>query len=301
MKDSGEATSNPIALREFVWKGQMSYMTAIHMVVLRFFKSAKPRPQEITGSAFNTGPAHYSAEETATWWKMVRDYWTVTPVTQFPDTTLSNGKSAGKIDTNDLVAVAEFQTEEPAAPFFYSSGAQKNADFLSIASKTGDVLGFKLAWPFKPDDRHYKAKDLFYGVDRWDMETKNWVELVDITMISSASKMVNGKNGEETQLVEVRYAAPQPGTYRFRLGYGGSLSHLGSLGFDPETGESPALTIDSQGFTFNQTQAGHNQGPAWFYIPKGVKSVDFEVWGAGVPSTGCRVPFQKVFTNGILP
>ena len=296
LKDSGEATSNPTALREFIWKGQMSYMTAMHMVVSRYFKSVKPRPQEIAGPEFNTGPAHYTAAETAAWWKKVRDYWKVTPVTQFSATTLSNRKPAGKVDVNDLVAVAEFQTDEPEAPFFYSSSSQKNASFLSIASQTGDELGFKLIWPFKPDDRHYRARDLFYGVDRWDPESKSWEELEDITMVSSASQKASDKNGEESQLVEVRYTAPKPGTYRFRLGYGGSLSYLGSLSYDPETGESPASETNSHGMTFNQTQSGHNQGPSWFYIPKGVKSVDLEVWRegnkkalsfhTGLPSTG---------------
>jgi len=297
LRESGEITSHPETLREFVWKGQMSYMTPMHMVTRRFFKSVKQRPAEIAGEEFNTGPAHYTPEETAAWWNKIRNFWKVTPVTEFAATTLANGEPAGEIDVNDLVAVAEFQTDQPAAPFFYNSGSQKNASFLSIATHSGDELGFKLTWPFKPDNRHFRAKDLFYGVDRWDPKTKSWDELEDVSMVSSASKPVKGRKGVEAQLVEVRYSAPLPGTYRFRLGYGGDNSYLGSLSYDPETGESPAVKINAHGFTFADTLSAVYQGPSWIYLPKGVKTLDLEVWRArkrilvlhnGLPSTGLK-------------
>ena len=50
------------AMREFVWKGQMSYMTAMHMVTRTIFNTNSAA--DAAGPEFNTGPAHYTHEET---------------------------------------------------------------------------------------------------------------------------------------------------------------------------------------------------------------------------------------------
>ena len=279
LRESGQATADSPALKEFMWKGQMSYMTAMHMVGSRFFKSGKVR--DIAGPQLASGPAHYTPEETAAWWRKVLDFWKVTPVANFADAVLSNGKLGREIEINDLVAVGEFQTNEVNAPFFYNSGSQDNAAFLSVASQAGQEIGFRLLWPFKPDDKSYGEKDIFYGISRWDSQARLWLDLSDDTMTSSPSRLTTGKDGKPAQLAEVRFPAPAPGTYRVSLGYGGELANLSSLAYDPTTGQASDAPNLARGFTFFRTLTGHSQGPAYIYIPKGVRSMDIEVWRAG--------------------
>lgn len=288
LRESGQTEPASDALREFLWKGQMSYMTPMHMVANRLFKSHRVR--EIVGPQLAAGPAHYTARETGIWWSRILDFWKMTPVADFADTVLAGGDRGAEVDLHDLVAVEPFQDGEPTLPFLYHSASQKNAAFLTVAAKEGDILGFQLSWPFNPKNNNYRQKDLAYGISQWDPKEGRWQELVDETMTFATSHEISGKEDKPWQLAEARFAAPHPGTYRINLGYGGDLAELTPLPRE-EGGENAGW-----GFTFFETLSGLNQGPTFLYIPKGVRSLDLEVWGPrtrkklylhnGLPSDG---------------
>ena len=96
LAESGQGTPNSAAMREFAWKGQMSYMVAMHMVVKRHFASKDARDvaggisynkgpevaddvdlDALTGTDLTKGPAHYTHEETQAWWAKVLEFWPV--------------------------------------------------------------------------------------------------------------------------------------------------------------------------------------------------------------------------------
>lgn len=295
LQESGKGKADAREMREFAWKGQMSYMTAMHMVTRTIFNTNSAK--DAAGPEFNTGPAHYTHEETQAWWAKMLDFWPVTPVTNFTDVTLANGKKGKDVDLNDLVMVGEFQasqgsTQPADVPFLYNSGYMKTASFLTVAAKAGDEIGFKLFWPWNPNDNYYRDRDVSYGISRWNTATKKWDELVDKTMAAKHSSTVKFPDGGDKQLAEIRYAAPQPGTYRVEVGYGGNLAQLTTLGYDINTGQYSG----ARGHTYFSTLEGLTQSGVYLYIPKGTKSFDMEVWDTygvkslvlhtGLPATG---------------
>lgn len=288
--ESGQGTSDNRAMKEFAWKGQMSYIIPMHVPVRTIFKTYEAK--DAAGPEFNTGPAHYTAAETAQWWPKVLDYWKLTPVDRFVDATLADGRPAKDVDIYDLVAVKEFAGGKLDSGFYYNAGYQKHMTFLNIATKTGDDVGFKYFWPWNEADGYYRARDVNYGIDRWDGKTKSWQALVDETMISKRTHTEKLRDGKDYQLVEVRFAAPQPGTYRITVGTGGNLAQLTSLAFDPQS-----MTYSGpMGHTYINTGEGLTQDDCYVYIPKGTKSFDVEVWDnynyrqiifhKGLPATG---------------
>ena len=86
--DTGQDKSSSLAMRELLWKGQMSYANATHMIARRIFGTNNVA--EAAGD-FSQGPAHYTTEETAEWWKKVLEYWPLVTVARFADATLNNG------------------------------------------------------------------------------------------------------------------------------------------------------------------------------------------------------------------
>jgi hypothetical protein len=82
-------------LREYVWKGQMSYMVSMHLVVKRHIggrdntsvqeavsgaHSGQPEIEEISLAVLDRkdvtqGPAHFTHEETQKWWAEVLAFW----------------------------------------------------------------------------------------------------------------------------------------------------------------------------------------------------------------------------------
>ncbi|HPO52440.1 MAG TPA: hypothetical protein PK165_06390 [bacterium] len=281
LEESGKATPTSKEMQEYVRKGQMSYMVAMHAVVRRVFGThvVKNVAGEFTG-----GPAHYTHEETEKWWNQVLDFWKPVPVTYFKDTTLINGKKASEIDLNDLVSVKEFQKEFTSpcnyyrttpydAPFAYNSCYQ-SVEFLTVAKSAGDIIGFKLFWPYKPNDSAYSQKDVSYGVDYWDTKEKKWVPVIGETMTKQPSQEVTLPDGSKKQLVDVSIKANIPGTYRFNIGRGGNLASLTTPYYDIQTGKHSK----PYPLTYFQNQGGLTQQPVYFYIPKGTKSLDFEVF-----------------------
>lgn len=273
LEDIGKATPEARELKEFAWKGQMSYITAMHAVTRMIFKTNDAAAA--AGPEFINGPAHFTHDETQAWWRKILDHWKITPVTLFADAKLANGKRGKEIDLNDLVLVKEFQCAIPDDRFWYNSGFMKPVKFLTTARKTGDDIGFMIIWPYNPDDGYYRQKDFFYGVDAWNMGTKSWDAIVDKTMFFKRSREITLK-GTKYQLVDVHMKAPRDGTYRFDLGYGGNASPVSSLDFDLE-GDRYAGNSHG-GFTYFLNAEGWTQAPVYFYVPKGTKSLDLEVW-----------------------
>ena len=288
--ESGQGKSDSRAMREFLWKGQMSYMTAMHAVATNIFKTSDVRAA--VGPEFNTGPAHYTHAETQAWWAKILDFWKVTPVSEFAEATLANGRRGKEVDLNDLVMVQELRSEKPTDMYFYYETEAYPASILTVATKPGEEIGFKLNWPGKP-------KDVTYGVSRWDAKAKRWEDLVDIATARKASVPFT-KDGFQMQLVEIRYKAPNAGTYRFDVGQGGGTgAKLTSLAYDEST-DTYGSTLP---FSFYTNAVGYTQSPAYFYIPKGTKNLDFEVWGppagkelqlnTGLPGAGMK-PSRKI-------
>jgi len=175
----------------------------------------------------------------------------------------------------------------------YPADYQK-ASALTVASKAGEEIGFKLSWPFNPAESRYSAKDVAYGIARWNPKTKSWEDLVDITMTKKSSVLVEGKDNAKAQVVEVRYAAPKAGTYRIDVGFGGNFGKLSSLDYDVATDTYSG----TRPFAYSTTLEGYTQSPVYIYIPKGTRSLDLEVWNAtnikklqlhtGLPATGLK-------------
>jgi len=275
--ESGKGKADSRELREFVWKGQMSYMTAMHMVTRTIFKTDSAR--DAAGAEFNTGSAHYTHAETQAWWAKMLEAWPVTPVSDFSAATLANGKKGKAVDLNDLVLVKELQagtgsTQAADVPFLYNSGYMKTASFLTVTGKAGEEIGFKLFWPWNQNDNYYRDRDVNYGISRWNAATKKWDELIDKTLVFRHSATTRFPDGNDYQLAEIRYAVPQPGTYRVDVGYGGNLSRLTTLGYDVSSGKYSTI----YGHTYFGTLEGLTQPEIYLYIPKGTKSIDMEVW-----------------------
>jgi len=287
--DVGETKPASPAFKEFVWKGQMSYMTAMHMVVRRFFDTKKVATA--IGEEFRQGRAHYTSEETNIWWQKVLDHWQVTPVSEFQQAMLADGMRGSSVDLNDLVPVAEFESDLSNEPFIYSRNSDMN--FWTFATEPGQEIGFKLFWPWVPENRTLRDMVVSYGMSRWNSQKNEWEPVVDETMTSIHSRAVPGPGGKDYQLVEARYSVAMPGTYRISLGAGSYASQLTSLDYDLP---SETYTGENRGFTFSDNFTGHTQNPVFVYVPKGTKSVDLEVWDSngkkevtfysGLPSSG---------------
>ena len=271
--DKGQAKPDSAAFKEFVWKGQMSYATAMQMVTKRFFNTANA--VEAAGAPLNTGRAHYTHEETQEWWNEILENWKVAPVADFTDATLADGSAARDVDLNDLVEIKKFRGENvlPDAPFLYHAQSYSNPIRFAKVAKAGEEIGFQIFWPFA-ENANYRARNVFYGISRWNKQQKKWDELADKTTASVASQLVKDKDNAEFQLATLRYQVPQPGTYRIEVMNAGDYSKLTSLAFDFSTGQYSRVADQ----TYLGNFEGLTQSPAFFYIPRGTKSLDFEIW-----------------------
>jgi hypothetical protein len=260
-------------MREFAWKGQMSYMTAMHMVMRQIFKVNDVF--KATDPGISSGPAHYTHAETQVWWQKVLDHWLEVPVNRLADATLANGLKVKNIDLNDLVMVAEFKETGSDSGFLYNSTYQKPPRFLTIARKKGEKIGFKLFWPMEETDSAYGPKRLPYGVERWNHQSKSWELIFDKNATFQPSMEANNTfDKRRRHVVEVGMFAPTAGTYRFDIGNGGNLAVLTGLSFDLSTGKYS----DHSRHMYFTTLGGLTQSSAYFYIPKGTQSLDLEVW-----------------------
>ena len=271
-------STDPLA-KEFVWKGQMSYMVAQHVITRRTF-GHEGEAAAATDASFVQGPAHFTRDETASWWAKVLDHWKETPVSRFADATLADGRKVRDVDLNDLVCVQEFSETKKVQPFVYNSGYMKAPTILNVAVRPGQQLGFQLSWPRDPTgkDGYYISRNLRYGVDFWNPVTRAWDSLIDPSMTTQSSREIDTVfDGSKRHVAEVRFAAPSPGTYRFNFGQGGNLGYLAGLDFDLATGK---FKPDEPGAGFSSTSNidGLTQEPVYIYIPAGTRSLDLEVW-----------------------
>ncbi len=278
--DTGNARPEEPRFREFLWKGQMSYMTPMYMVVRQFFDKKK-RISQALGEEFKGMRAHFTPQETQAWWQEILAHWQLTPVREFRAARLANGKPATSVDLFDLTLVEQFQIDPKDSPFRYIGRRNKAMNVLTHAHPGGEI-GFKLFWPYDPEDRHAREMKVSFGASRWNPSAREWELVVDETMTDLESRPYPSAEAPTYQLVEARHPVPVAGIYRISIGIGANASSLASLNYDPLR---KAYTGASPGFTFPDNFNGATQGPAWVYIPKGTPSLDLEVWDSGTNKT----------------
>lgn len=275
--DTGQLAARSSEMKTFLWKGQMSYMTAMHMATRRTFPNGSRRLHELLPEALRQQPAHYTREETDDWWNRILDHWPLIDVDSFADARLLNGTIGRDVDLNDLVRVADFQGLTKGQPFRFNSAQADPTAFLTVA-RAGESIGFSFSWPAREDQlRFYGPKDVPYGIEYWDSSESRWEPVVDATMEHAASRLVSDThNGKPLHVTEVRHSASRAGTYRIEVGRGGFLANLSGTGFD--------AVKNTFEFRSPQTYAdrlkGLTQDPVYFYIPGGTRSLDLEVWDA---------------------
>ncbi|MEU6881427.1 hypothetical protein [Streptomyces sp. NPDC046712] len=264
--DTGKLNDTAPETREFVWKGQMAYMNAMYALMRHVYGSTDPAA--VAGPATSSGPAHYTAAETASWWQQVRAHWPEVNVDRFDDATLADGTLAKDIDQNDLTLVREFVWPGSYGQFFYNAGYQTPAAFLTHANQPGQTIGFNLWWP-KADESPYAPRDVYYGVEWWNPRRHRWEAVLDKSTTAKPSVDMS-----TYRLVRAAMSAPKAGIFRFSIGYAGNLARLAPLTYDIDasssTGRSP--------HTYFKLASGLTQSPVYSYIPKGTHSLDLDVW-----------------------
>lgn len=273
--DTGAMEKKAPEMLEFLWKGQMSYMTAMHMATRRTFPQGSRRLNDLLPAELLAGPAHYTPAETAAWWQKILDHWPAIDVNSFADAKLADGRLGKEVDLNDLVRVANFQSLTTGRPFLFNSAQADPTPFVTVAQE-GETIGFHYSWPAREEQlRFYGPKDVPYSIDYWNRERGEWESINDVTMTSASSRRVEKSyNDQPRHVAEVRHVASRSGTYRFEVGRGGFLALLGSLGYDVSAnvyGTRPPFTFLSRAF-------GLTQDPVYIYLPKGTTSLDLEVW-----------------------
>lgn len=273
--DTDRAKRDSPELLEFTWKGQSSYMTAMHMVLNRAF--VERSLVNVVPEQLRQGPAHYTPDETARWWRAVLDHWPTIDVATFAESSLIDGTPGRDVDLNDLVRVTNFQQLTDGRPFLFNSAQEPPTTFVTVA-KSGEAIGFNYSWPSNPAElRFYGPKDVPYGVEWWDREQRRWTPVVDVTLSTVASQLVTDtKDGKPRHVARVEYAAPQSGTYRVEVGRGGFLALLGGLGYDA----AQTTFVERRPITFPGRPHGLTQDGAYIYLPKGTKTLDLEVHDA---------------------
>jgi len=278
LHDTGTVNPDAPGTRELAWKGQMSYMTAMHAVTTRVY--AENDPAVVAGPAISSGPAHYTAAETAAWWDQVRAHWPPVVVDHFADATLADGTLASTIDLNDLTLVDEFVGAPPVAGrFLYNSNYQKQASFMTSVAAAGHPIGFTLIWPnYHNADAAYTPKDLRYTVEAWNPGTQSWEIAVDPSLTHQLSVETPScpqyLEFDSCHVVAASVPAPSAGIFRITVGYGGNLAYLLPVAYDIAADTPTGRTAQ----TYTGLGAALTQAPSYFYIPKGTSSLDLDVW-----------------------
>ena len=269
--DTGKAKNKAPELQEFIWKGQMSYITSMEMVI-DFFKLPSRNPAHAAGDHAK-GPARYTHEQTQAWWQKVLDHWPVQKAASFDDAVLADGTVGSAVDLHDLVRVREFRDQKKLhqSPVVH----RKPVVFFTAVSAERPGIGFSLAWPSIPGVRDGEERAIFYGAERWDLESRQWVSVIDQTMAFVESKPAKLADGRQWQRAHVLRDAPVAGTYRIHLGAGGSDARLEPMA--AQGGVAPARS-----FPFTRNPIAGNPRIV-VYIPKNTTVIDLEVrHGTGV-------------------
>jgi len=306
--DSGQGTAQSPAMKEFVWKGQSANMVTLRLAVSKIFKV--PDARTAAGPEYAEGPAHYTHQETQTWWQKVLDHWPAPQVDLVADLVLANGRKGAEIDLFDLVAVQEFSGRGPIQWLVCHNRDKPCTSFYTIARREGEAIGFVA---FEPSSRG--SFDLHYGVACWDPAKKEWQTVLEMSRTAQKSETVKVKWGwtkADYEIVTVRTNAPRPGVYRFDLGSSpASGLSLTTLDFDADTGK---FRGEGHSQTFFGTASGTTQSGIYFYIPKGTANVDLDVWTqsktpptltlhTGLPAAGMKptrtVPLDRFGANRV--
>lgn len=274
--ETGQAHDKSAAFKAFLWKGQMSYVTAMEMVI-DFFPDVKSRNPAHAAGHFANGPAHYTHEETQQWWDRILEHWQPRQVNEFSDFVLADGTPARDIDLNDAVPVREFQSiENPSRQ--YQIARRHESSFHTHAEAANVPIGFKLFWPFTPGNHDTRQRAVYYGVDYWDARAKSWQSTVDQTMTESLSQLVVDRDGRKWQLISVKMDAPYAGNYRMNIDPVGDVeARLADHSYELANDRSHAHI--PMNFTTTRSPVP-GRVKAWFYIPKGAESLDLEFAGS---------------------
>ena len=291
--DTGKNKPDNLEMKEFIWKGQMSYMVAMQMVLKRVFKVKfleliKPPLTDENGVVIFDGSAHYTHKETQKLWGEVLSHWPYTKALNFKTTTLCNGKKAADVNLHDLVQIEEFQNVEPKTTgrivYNAANGTGIRPEFFTYAYKKGQPIGFVAHWPRIARNIGRFYKDTRYDLWHWNSKKNSWKQLVDAERSSVVpKKILNWKKGKnypkEIFISRVDIKAPAKGIYKFRMVWGGTLTDICGLDFNAKTGESTGA--QNTGFTYDFATPIMIRGSnivMYFYIPKGTKSLDVEGW-----------------------
>jgi hypothetical protein len=71
--DTGKHNAGSPEFKEFLWRGQMSYMVAMEGLLKKYFNVTNPR--EAVGSSISNMPAHFTHAETQVWWEAIKQHW----------------------------------------------------------------------------------------------------------------------------------------------------------------------------------------------------------------------------------
>ena len=281
LMDTGQLVASNERAQELMWKGQSAFTIPTYQMSYRVFKTPWlaliPEIAHLT-----TTPAHYSEakNETEAWWTLVKAHW--------PHEAIASWRG----DTNDLVAVAEFDFDLPG-----SSRALNNTfwDYPGtqgyLVAKAGDDVGFKLLWHARdlPHLQEYHGPHYTeFTIKRWDGAAGEWVlvEQGGVDSVRLAAEAVFFAT-EEAWLVEAHHTAAIAGTYRVTHGYGGADGFLADAGWD--VAQPPTQPPTGGGFTFAQRVVADYQfadsqgehGAIFVYVPRGIASFDLEMVDPG--------------------
>jgi hypothetical protein len=78
--DTKQHNKNSKEFKTYLWKGQMSYMVAMHALLSKYFNSRDVRA--VVGNEISETPAHYTHQETRVWWNKVMSQWVNEPVSK---------------------------------------------------------------------------------------------------------------------------------------------------------------------------------------------------------------------------
>lgn len=231
------------AFKNFVWKGQMSYTTAMQMVARRWFKVYDPRmaaTQQYSGCQVsfpnmppcpNPLPAHYAHDEvegTTGWWPLVHAYWNDANFHLFENSLLSDGTSGATVDQNDLVQVAEFHfpTAQTAHEVLVNYNPTLSANYGDVTmlqtANAGDTIGVAV---YRPLDSN-APPTLSLGISRWnkaaDPTLSAWEPLAVQTVdtVERESACADANNFVSKGIYVVSRQVENAGTYKITVGTG---------------------------------------------------------------------------------
>lgn len=263
--------------QELMWKGQSSFTLSTYLIAYDVFEDRYADLQHIMedvaasgGTDYTAGPAHYTEEETTNWWSIVRAHW--------PYTKVDVGTSA-ELEIGELVRVVE--TQEIAVDTWdslaYDAWNTPYVQAYQVIGVDGGEVGFTLLWKNDPADPggYSSPHNTSWRIDRFDTATHAWAAFDTGYDASTPVAAEDNYTRELCWLVAVRRAAPEPGTYRITIGYGGQGQLAGpGWSIDNEPVNLPAWA--RLAFSERLILDGYGQ-EIWFYVPKARTHIDLEI------------------------